>query len=480
MMTTKGFPDRLLWGGAVAANQCEGGFREGGKGLSVADVHRYNPDMDITKVSHESEMTLEQVQKSMLDEDGYYPKRYGIDFFHTYKADLALLAEMGFQNFRTSIDWSRIFPNGNEEVPNEAGLQFYDALFDECLRLGMEPIITMLHYETPLGITLKYGGWHNRDVIDLFAKYGEVLLRRYQGKVKYWIVINQINLVHYESFNSVAICADQVENLEQAKFQAIHNQFIASAKIVEKAREISEDFQIGTMLADCTSYPYSCEPEDVIMTMRRNRMQYYFSDVQLRGEYPTYITRYFDDNNIKLNILPEDIVLLKANTMDFLALSYYYSQTISAKKNTMNPADTTPNPNLKANPWGWSIDPLGLYNCLNQYYDRYQVPLMIAENGFGMYDKIEENGKIYDDYRIAYLSAHIEQMQEAMRDGVEIFAYCAWGPIDIVSCSSAEMEKRYGFIYVDLDNMGEGTGKRIKKKSFDWYKEVIASNGLKL
>nr|WP_170875229.1 glycoside hydrolase family 1 protein [Virgibacillus pantothenticus] len=476
-MEISGFPESFLWGGAVAANQCEGGFGLDGKGMSLADAHRYNSDMNIKEASLKSEMTLAQLKANMEDKGGYYPKRYGIDFYHTYKEDLKLLSEMGFKTFRTSIDWSRIFPNGDDKEPNEAGLKFYDKLIDECLKLGMEPIITMLHYETPLAITLNYGGWNNRKVIDLFTRYGEVLLHRYQDKVKYWIVINQINLIYFESFNSTAICIDQVENMEEARYQAVHNQFVASAKIVEKARGMNPDFKIGTMLADCTTYPFSCKPDDVVLAMRRNRLQYFYTDVQLRGEYPQYIRRYFRENGIDINEQPEDKQLIKNNTMDFLALSYYYSQTVAADQNGMHPTDVSTNPYLEANPWGWSIDPKGLYHSLSHYYDRYGVPLMIAENGFGMYDKLDENGQINDDYRIAYLAAHIAQMKEAVKDGVELFAYCAWGPIDIVSCSSAEMEKRYGFIYVDLDNQGKGTGKRIKKASFDWYKKVIESNG---
>lgn len=470
------FPKDFLWGGAVAANQCEGAFGVGGKGLSLADVHLYRSNQDITKVSHDSDITLAQVKEAIEDKIGYYPKRHGIDFYHTYKEDLKLLAEMGFKTFRTSIDWSRIFPNGDDLEPNEEGLAFYDRLIDEIRSLGMEPIITMLHYETPLNITLEYGGWHNRKVIDFFVRYGEVLLNRYKGKVKYWIVINQINLVYHESFNSVAICQDQVENLEEARYQAIHNQMVASALIVEKARKLSSEFHMGTMLADCTAYPESCHPDDVVLAMKRNRLQYYFTDVQFRGEYPRYMRRFFNENHINLGEQDDDARILKENTMDFLAISYYYSSMVSAKRNGMNPLDLSKNPHLKANPWGWAVDPKGLYNALCQYYDRYQVPIMIAENGFGMYDKLED-GAVHDDYRISYLSAHIEQMKEAIKDGVEIFAYCAWGPIDIVSCSSAEMEKRYGFIYVDIDNEGNGSRQRIKKDSFYWYKKVIESNG---
>ncbi|AIG26483.1 glycoside hydrolase family 1 protein [Brevibacillus laterosporus] len=475
MRTFEGtFPKDFLWGGAVAANQCEGAFGIGGKGFSLADVHRYRSDQDIT--SHDSDMTLAKVKEAIEDKVGYYPKRHGIDFYHTYKEDLQLLAEMGFKTFRTSIDWSRIFPNGDDQEPNEEGLAFYDKLIDEIRSLGMEPIITMLHYETPLNITLQYGGWNNRKVIDFFVRYGEVLLDRYKDKVKYWIVINQINLMYHESFNSVAICKDQVDHLDEAKYQAIHNQMVASARIVKKARELSSSLHMGTMLADCTAYPESCHPDDIVLALKRNRLQYYFTDVQFRGEYPGYMRRFFHENDISINEQPEDATILKQNTMDFLAISYYYSSMVSAKRNGMNPIDLSKNPHLRANPWGWAVDPKGLYNALCQYYDRYQVPIMIAENGFGMYDK-PEDGMVHDDYRITYLSEHITQVKEAVKDGVEIFAYCAWGPIDIVSCSSAEMEKRYGFIYVDIDNEGNGSRKRIKKDSFYWYKKVIETNG---
>jgi 6-phospho-beta-glucosidase len=340
----------------------------------------------------------------------------------------------------------------------------------------MEPIITILHYETPVEITLKYGGWNNRNVIDLFVKYGKVVLERYQSKVKYWIVINQVNLIQFEPFNSTAIPYDTVDNYEEASFQAVHHQFVACAKLAAYAKTINPDMMIGTMMADCTAYPYSCDPEDVNLALRRNRMQYFYTDVQFQGEYPQYALNYFAENDIHLDITAEDKKILKDHPMDYLALSYYYSQMVDASKNTMSPSSVTPNPNLKANPWGWAVDPQGLYNSLSQYWDRYHKAIIIAENGFGMYDKLED-GQVHDDYRISYLSEHVAQMKRAMYDGVDVIAYCAWGPIDIISCSSAQMEKRYGFIYVDLDNEGQGSGQRIKKDSFEWYKQVIASNG---
>lgn len=471
-------PKNFLWGGAIAANQAEGAYKVAGKGISLADLHKYYPDKSNAEIAEEQHkgMSLADVQANLADTAGYYPKRHGIDFYHTYESDLELLSEMGFKTFRTSLDWTRIFPTGDETEPNEEGLAYYDRLIDKIIELGMEPIITILHYETPVEITLKYGGWNNRKVIDLFVKYGKVVLERYQAKVKYWIVINQVNLIQFEPFNSTAIPYDTVDNYEEASFQAVHHQFVASAKLAAYAKTINPDMLIGTMMADCTAYPYSCDPDDVNLALRRNRMQYFYTDVQFQGEYPQYALNYFTENGIQLEITEEDKQLLKDHPMDYLALSYYYSQMVDASKNTMSPSSVTPNPNLKANPWGWAVDPQGLYNSLSQYWDRYHKSIIIAENGFGMYDKMED-GQVHDDYRISYLSEHIAQMKRAMYDGVDVIAYCAWGPIDIISCSSAQMEKRYGFIYVDLDNEGQGSGQRIKKDSFDWYKQVIASNG---
>ncbi len=550
-------PKDFLWGGAIAANQAEGAFQVDGKGISLADVHKYYPDKTNAEISQEQikGMSVADIQANLADTDGYYPKRHGIDFYHTYPEDLALLKELGFKTFRTSIDWTRIFPTGEEETPNEAGLAYYDRLIDKIIELGMEPIITILHYETPIEISLKYGGWNNRKVIDLFVKYGKVLLERYKEKVKYWIVINQINLIQFEPFNSTAIPYDTVDNYEEASFQAIHHQFIASAQLVAYAKKINPQMQMGTMVADCTVYPFSCKPDDVILAMKRNRMEYFYTDVQFRGEYPQYALNYFEEHGIEIDITLEDQQMLKENTMDYLAISYYYSQMVDSEKNSMNPASVTPNPTLKVNPWGWAVDPQGLYNSLSQYWDRYGKPIIIAENGFGMYDKVTDgqihddyrisyyysqmvdseknsmnpasvtpnptlkvnpwgwavdpqglynslsqywdrygkpiiiaengfgmydkvtDGQIHDDYRISYLSEHIQQMKKAMYDGVDVIAYCAWGPIDIISCSSAQMEKRYGFVYVDLDNEGKGTGKRMKKDSFTWYQKVIATNG---
>lgn len=472
------FSEDFLWGGAIAANQAEGGFTEGGKGPNTSDVQPYLKGLsnhEIQRIESEG-MTIRQVEESLNDVEKFYPKRHGIDFYHTFPEDLELLAEMGFKTFRTSIDWSRIFPNGDEKDPNEEGLLYYDRLINKILELEMEPIITMLHYETPINITLKYKGWNNKEVISMFERYGKVLLDRFGSRVKYWIVINQINMIQIEPFLSLAMCNDQFENLEEAEYQAVHNQMVASAKIKKYAKSLPYELKIGTMVADGTTYPYSCRPDDIVLAMKHNRMQYFFTDVQFNGEYPQYAYNYFLKNNIKLDITKEEEEELKSNTMDYLAISYYFSQMVDSSKNTENPESTTPNPHLEESPWGWQIDPQGFYNTLSQYWDRYKKDIIVAENGFGMYDKLE-NGKVNDDYRIDYLSKHIEQMGRAIYDGANVIGYCAWGPIDIVSCSSQQMSKRYGFVYVDIDDEGNGSKKRIKKESFYWYKNVIESNG---
>lgn len=472
------FPENFLWGGAFAACQIEGAYDVDGRGLSTSDIHLYDKHLDRAHLGKEGGGTLEYIRNAMVDTEGYYPKRYGIDFYHTYKEDLALLKEMGFKCFRSSFSWSRIFPNGTEDTPNEKGLEFYDRMIDEVIADDMVPIMTVSHYDIPLHLVTEYGGFANRYVIDCFVKYAKVLFERYKGKVKYWIVCNQVNLIPTVQFGCLGIYDDQSDDMNSLMYQAVHHQFVACARAYQIGKAIDPDAYIGTMLADGTYYPASCKPEDVVRTMQVNRLQnYFFSDVQLRGEYPVYILRYFEEHNIHVDITPEDEELIRNNTLDFLAISYYSSTTADASKNEYKPFDCTQNPNLKPTPWEWRMDPLGFYNCLCQDWDRYQVPILIAENGFGALDTVEEDGSIHDEYRIDYYRQHIQQMKEAIKDGVEIIAYCAWGPIDIVSSSTAEMSKRYGFVYVDQDDFGNGTKKRSRKDSFNWYKKVIATNG---
>lgn len=476
-MNQQGFPKDFMWGGAIAANQAEGAWNEGGKGWCIADINEFRDDVALAKKSNK-EVTTDYVKQAMVDEVGIYPKRNAINFYHTYKEDLELLAGLGINTFRTSINWSRIFPNGDDAEPNEEGLQFYDDLFDEMLRHGMEPMVTLSHYEMPLNLTLNYKGWYDREVIDFFVKYCETCFKRFNGKVKYWIVVNQINLIGHESFNHLGIAEDKVENLLEAKYQGVHNELVASARATKVGHDINPDFQIGMMLCDWIAAPASCKPEDVFAAMKHNQMEYYYSDVLLRGKIPGYVYRFYADNGLNIDIPESDIEDLK-HTSDFMSFSYYYTQIIDSE-GWVSSKGTMPNPNLKASDWGWAIDPLGLRTALNQYWDRYQKPIYITENGFGAFDTVEADGSIHDDYRIDYLREHVNAIKEALKDGVDVRGYYPWGPIDIVSCSSSEMSKRYGFIHVDLDNYGKGTGKRSLKDSYAWYKNVVASNGEKL
>lgn len=474
------FKPDFLWGGAIAASQADGAYTEDGKKPNLSDVQPYlkgKSNAEIQEIE-KGGMTLAEVKKNLADTTSYYPKRFGIDFYHTYKEDLKLMAEMGFKTFRTSIDWSRVFPNGDDQEPSQSALDHYRDMIETMRELGIEPIISMLHYETPINITLKYGGWTNKEVINMFVKYGKTLLDNYGDLVHYWIVINQVNMIQVEPFLALAICSDQYENTEEAEYQAVHNQMVATAMIKEYADTLHIDnLNIGTMVADGTAYPYSCKPDDVILAMQHNRMQYLFTDIQFEGEYPQYALNYFKKYNINLEITPEEKNLLKQNTLDFFSISYYFSQMVDSSVNDDKPESISKNPNLEASDWGWEIDPQGLYNTLSQYWDRYKKPIIIAENGIGMYDEISDDGKIHDQPRQEYLGKHIEQIGRAIYDGADVIAYCAWGPIDIVSCSSQQMSKRYGFVYVDIDDEGNGSRKRIKKDSFDWYKQVIESNG---
>lgn len=473
------FPEGFYWGGALAANQCEGAYLEDGRKMCVQDIYPYNPKEDITKKSNK-EITTEDIYRAIEDKINYYPKRYGIDFYHTYREDLKLLSELGINSLRISISWSRIFPNGDEAEPNEKGLAFYDKLIDEMLALGIEPLITVSHYEMPLNLALAYNGWHSRKTVDFFVNYCQTLFERYKDKVTYWILVNQINLIIHESFNHLGIPSDRVENLTEAKYQGVHHELVACAKATKLAKEINPDFQIGMMLLGALTYAETAKPEDQLVALKYNQMEFFFSDVLMRGYYPSYAYRYFEDENIQLVFEEGDEEYLK-HTADFLTFSYYYTsvtnQEVYEEGKKAQYKRTKKNDLLEESEWGWSYDPVGLRYTLNVLYDRYQKPIMITESGVGAYDVLEDDKSIHDPYRVAYYKAHIEQMKEAIHDGVELIGYYPWGPIDIVSCSSSEMTKRYGFIYVDLDDYGKGTGKRLKKDSFAWYTEVVKSNG---
>ena len=473
-----GFRKDFLWGGATAANQFEGAWNIDGKGPSCADMCTGGSHTRSKRITRE------------IEEGTFYPSHEAIDFYHRYKEDIALFAEMGFKVFRFSIGWSRIFPNGDDAMPNEAGLQFYDNVINECLRYGIEPLITISHYEVPFALCKKYNGWASREMIYIFSKYCEVIFKRYKGRVKYWLTFNEINsaTMPMGGFLSQGILNEgttdfnnQVD-IPQLRFQGLHHQFVASAKAVQLAHEIDENYQVGCMILYATTYPYTCKPDDVIEAQKKNRiMNYFCGDVQVRGEYPTYMNRYFKENNIEIKVEDGDEEILKNGCVDFYTFSYYMSVCATMDEKALqgngNILGGATNPYLKASDWGWQIDPKGLRYSLNEIYDRYQIPMMIVENGLGAYDEKEEDGTINDDYRIEYLKAHIEQMKEAVEDGVDLIGYTPWGCIDLVSASTGEMAKRYGFIYVDKYDDGSGDLSRSKKKSFNWYKQVIASNG---
>ena len=471
----------FLWGGATAANQFEGAWNVDGKGESTSDMLTAGTHTIPRKITRE---TVEGLN---------YPSHEAIDFYHRYKEDIKLFAEMGFKVFRMSIAWTRIFPNGDDKEPNEAGLKFYDDVFDELRKYNIEPLVTISHYEMPFNLTKKYNGWASREVIDCFVNYCNIIFNRYKEKVKYWITFNEINCgtMPMGGYLGLGILNDGTEDFlnqndnKQIRFQALHNQFVASAKAVKLGHSINKDFKIGCMIAHMTTYPYTCNPDDILLAQKKNQLSNDLcGDVQVRGEYPFFAKRYFEENNIVLNITEEDKKILKEGVVDYYTFSYYMSNCESAAsdedKTSGNLLGGIKNPYLKASDWGWQIDPKGLRYTLNELYGRYNIPLMVVENGLGAFDKIEEDGSINDDYRIEYLKDHIIQMKEAVKDGVDLIGYTPWGCIDLVSASTGEMEKRYGFIYVDKDNSGKGTLDRKRKKSFEWYKNVIKTNGEEL
>ncbi|TCC15034.1 glycosyl hydrolase family protein [Kosakonia quasisacchari] len=457
------FPKDFLWGGAIAANQAEGAWNEDGKGPSIADVVRGG----IASGKHDA----------VIDPNLYYASHEAVDFYHRYKEDVALFAEMGFTCFRTSIAWSRIFPRGDETTPNEAGLAFYDALFDELLKYGIEPVITLSHYETPLALYQEYGGWKNRQLIDFFSRYCETVFRRYKGKVKYWMTFNELNNMNRMPFATGAVDADAGT---QAIWQANHHQFVANALANKLCHEIIPEAKIGCMLSLSTVYPATSNPDDIFSTMQLRRRSLFFSDVMMFGQYPAFAPRLFRELGVKLEIAEGDLQLLANYPSDYLGFSYYRSVLHQAggqfRIDTGGTAGLD-NPYLEKTEWGWPIDPQGFRIVCNELADRYRKPLFIVENGYGGVDEPDASGQINDDARIDYGRRHLEAMAQAIEDGCDIMGYTWWGPIDIVSAGTGEMKKRYGFIYVDKDNDGHGTLKRSKKKSFGWYQQVIASNG---
>ena len=463
------FPKEFLWGGATAANQCEGAWNEDGKGASIQDYMPHGIMQGPSEVIDKHNLKLE-----------------GIDLYHHYKEDIALFAEMGFKVYRMSIAWSRIFPNGDDEKPNEKGLEFYDNVFDECKKYGIEPLVTLSHYETPYHLAKKYDGWRSRDLIGFYEKYVRTVFTRYKGKVHYWITFNEINSIWHFPLMGAGILTQKNLLKAQDLYQAAHHELVASALATKIGHEIDSENKIGCMVLGLTSYPRTCNPDDLIATMEESKRGYFFTDIHMRGYYPSYALKMMEKEGVVLDATDEDLEMLK-NTCDFLSFSYYMSKCIASnpeqyEKGKGNLTTGVKNPYLQESQWGWQIDPKGLRYLLNTYYDRYQKPLFIVENGLGAKDTLlseEKDGYwVEDDYRIQYMNDHLAQVSKAIEDdGVEVMGYTSWGCIDLISASTAEMKKRYGFIYVDRNNDGTGTFKRYKKKSFYWYKNVIETNG---
>ncbi|MDO4466497.1 MAG: family 1 glycosylhydrolase [Bacillota bacterium] len=482
---TRKFPEGFLWGGATAANQYEGGWNEGGKGMSVSDCAKHHFHEDVTNYKAQNAISTEDLMAALKSTDNsLYPKRKASDGYHRYKEDIALFGEMGFKVYRMSIAWSRIFPNGDDLEPNEEGLQFYDSVFDECIKHGIEPLVTMSHYEPPVNLVLNYQGWYSREVIDMFVRFVKVICERYKNKVKYWLTFNEVDSMIRHPYTTGGLIEDRFpgQNFEEVIFQAMHHQFVASAIATKICHETIPGSKVGCMLTKLTYYPYTCKPEDVLKMQQDMRSTYCYSDTQVFGEYPAYLLARFKNNGINIKMEDGDLEVMKQYPVDFVSFSYYSSSCVAADTTGLdvtagNTIMALKNPHIPSSDWGWQIDPIGLRISLVDLYDRYRKPLFIVENGLGAHDKLVD-GKVDDQYRIDYLEAHFKEMLNAIElDGVELMGYTSWGCIDIISESTKQMSKRYGYIYVDADDYGNGTYDRYRKKSFGWYKHVIETNG---
>ncbi|MCV3330393.1 glycoside hydrolase family 1 protein [Pediococcus pentosaceus] len=482
------FPKDFLWGGAIAANQAEGAWNVDGKGPSVADVAQYRPNLDPKDYVSQWHVSPEQIKAAeATDDTTYYPKRHGIDFYHHYKEDLALFAKMGMRCLRVSIAWTRLFPTGTELEPNPKGVQFYHDLFAEMRRLNIEPLVTLSHYEMPLYLVEHYDGWVSRDVVNMFVRFTKVCFKEYSQYVHYWLTFNEIDSVFRHPFTTVGVVEEKYANkheAEQAIYQALHHQFIASSLATKALREVDPHAQIGCMMTRTLAYPLTANPEDAVMAQEYNRNNYFYADVQVNGAYPQFMKNYFRDNDIHIKMNQGDEEILAQHTVDFVSFSYYMTMVKSVNEEHMekvggNLTTSVKNPYLETSEWGWQVDPIGLRIALIDIYDRYHKPVFIVESGIGAKDELVD-GQVHDDYRIKYFADHFKQVNLAIKAGVDVMGYTTWGCIDIISASTSQMSKRYGFIYVDLDDLGRGTYKRYPKDSYAWYKKVIETNGASL
>ena len=490
-MDKKVFPEGFLWGGATAANQYEGGWNEGGKGWSVSDCARSHLDVDVTNYAKQNEVLSKDIEEALAHPEDlkHYPKRHGSDFYHHYKEDIALFAEMGFKTFRMSIAWSRIYPNGDDAAPNEEGLKFYDEVFNELKKYNIEPLVTISHYEPPLNLCLKYDCWYNRQTIDFFMNYVYTIVDRYSDRVKYWLTFNEVDSMIRHPYTTGGLIKDRFDdkNWEEVIFQSMHHQFVASALATKYIHEKDPEAKVGCMLTKLTYYPYTCKPEDQLEAQQRMRATYCYSDTQVFGEYPSYLLARFRNHGLNIVMTEEDLDVMKKYPVDFISFSYYSSSCVAKDTEGLqttagNTVTAIKNPYLKASEWGWQSDPIGLRISLVDLYDRYRKPLFIVENGLGEKETLVEDGNgsytVNDDAHIAYYEDHMKAMYDAIvEDGVDLMGYTSWACIDLVSESTKQMSKRYGFIYVDCDDEGNGTFNRYKKKSFYWYKKVIETNG---
>lgn len=480
------FPSDFLWGVAFAANQAEGSYDADGKGMSQADVVPFARSTDYVDLHELMSPTPERIAAAeRTTGTAGYPKRSGSQFYTHWEGDLALFAQMGIRALRMSIAWSRIFPNGDDAEPNEAGLAFYERLFTRMRELGIEPVVTMSHYEMPLHLVTEYGGWANRDVIGLFERYAETIARRYRGLVTRWLTFNEINTTIIEPYTGAGVMEDGRPGRQQRAHQALHHQFVASALATKLVHEIDPSARVGCMLARMLHYPATSDPADVQQAQHDNDLNLVHTDVQVRGAYPGIIRRYWREHGIEIEMADGDEEILAAHTADFISFSYYMTLVSAVDparygQTGGNLFSTIKNPHLETSEWGWHLDPIGLRIALTDLWTRYQVPLFLVENGLGARDEVRPDGSIEDDYRIDYLRRHLAQAAEAIADGVELMGYTSWGGIDIVSASTSQMTKRYGLIHVDLDDDGNGTARRTPKKSFSWYRDLIASNGASL
>ena len=467
-----GFSKDFLWGGASAANQCEGGIEEGGRGLANVDVCPAGEDRSAVITGH----------KKMLRMDGYhkYPAAEAVDFYHRFREDIRLFGEMGFKVYRMSIAWTRIFPNGDEETPREEGLRFYEDVFKECQKYGIQPLVTISHFDCPVYLIEQYGGWRNRKMIDFYLRLCQTLFTRYKDYVTNWLTFNEINMILHAPFMGAGLCFEEGEDEEKVKYQAAHHELVASALATKLAHEVNPENKVGCMFAAGSAYPYSCKPEDVWEALQTDQENYFFVDVQARGYYPSYAVKRLERKGVFPQMQPEDQEILRRYPVDFISFSCIAASE-EQEKAEGNLFQSAKNPYLKFSDWGWPIDPLGLRITLNEIYDRYQKPMFVVENGLGAVDCPDGEGYVEDDYRIDYLREHIRAMRAAVEeDGVELMGYTSWAPIDLISAGTGEMKKRYGFVYVDKQEDGSGTLDRIKKKSFYWYQKVIKTNGEEL